>query len=310
MSDYELNVACPACGWTASKQKCCSYSSHVTLFYGAGDRGVWSLGSDLILKERPNLPPKIEVHNIEFLKQHTTIPVPSVLKEWVDDSNRYFILMDRIKGQTLEEVWSTLSGLQKGHIAEQVAEYIQQLRHLQSPAMQSLNGGPLYSSWLFLDAEGNPYGPLRSDIELQDSLALALKELPRVVSARFKARLPVCTPYTFTHGDLNCQNIIVKNGELLGILDWESAGYFPVWWEYAATSIGLSAEDADWKALLRERLCAHSTARDFWRNFYSLSNYPDLDEKGQSLFRSLLEEKQASCQISRAGNDQETEISI
>lgn len=39
---------------------------------------------------------------------------------------------------------------------------------------------------------------------------------------------PVCTPYTFTHGDLNCQNIIVKDGELAGILDWESAGYFPV----------------------------------------------------------------------------------
>lgn len=62
---------------------------------------------------------------------------------------------------------------------------------------------------------------------------------------------PVCTPYTFTHGDLNCQNIIVKDGELAGILDWESAGYFPVWWEYAATSIGLSAEDAELKALLR-----------------------------------------------------------
>lgn len=292
MSDSESNVACPACGWSTSKQKCCSYASHVALFYGAGDRGVWSLGSDLILKEQPNvLPPKTEVSNIEFVKQHTTIPIPSVLKEWVDDSNRYFVLMDRIKGQTLEEAWPTLSEPEKEHISKQVAEYMDQLRHLQSSAMQSLDGGPLYSTWLFIDPKENPHGPLRSDLELQDSLALALKDLPPAVSARFRTRLPVCTPYTFTHGDLNCQNIIIKDGELAGIFDWGSAGYFPVWWEYASTSIGLSAEDTEWKALLRKNLCAYDAGKDFWRSFYRLSWYPDLDETGQSLLKGLLEEK-------------------
>lgn len=162
-----------------------------------------------------------------------------------------------------------------------------QLQHLQSSAMQSLDRGPLYSTWFFVDPKENPYGPLRSDMELQDSLAPALKDLLPVVSARFRARIPVCTPYTFTHGDLNCQNIIVRNGELAGILDWESAGYFPVWWEYASTSIGLSAEDAEWKALLRKHLCAYDAGKDVWRSFYSLSWYPDLDENGQSLFKGF-----------------------
>lgn len=135
----------------------------MALFYGAGDRGVWSFGTDLILKEQPNvLPPKTEVSNVEFVKQHTAIPVPSVLKEWVDDSNRYFVLMDRIKGQTLEEAWSTLSGPQRGHIAEQVAEYMNQLRHLQLSALQSLDGVhciPLGSLWTPRRIPMVRYGP-------------------------------------------------------------------------------------------------------------------------------------------------------
>ncbi|KAE8318847.1 thioredoxin-like protein [Aspergillus transmontanensis] len=68
------------------------------------------------------------------------------------------------------------------------------------------------------------------------------------------------------------------DGELIGILDWESAGYFPVWWEYAATSIGFRAEDAEWKALLRVRL----------------SGYPNLNKRGQALVDSLLGVEQAA----------------
>ncbi|KJK62962.1 Aminoglycoside 3'-phosphotransferase and Choline Kinase family protein [Aspergillus parasiticus SU-1] len=110
-SEKVSDTVCPACNWSTSRQRYCSYSSHVKLFYGAGDQG----------------PPKIEVQNIEFLEQHTTIPIPSVIEEWTDDSDRYFILMNRLNGQTIEEARPTLSQPQKEHIADQVAEYIQQL---------------------------------------------------------------------------------------------------------------------------------------------------------------------------------------
>ncbi|KAF7585502.1 hypothetical protein BBP40_010799 [Aspergillus hancockii] len=109
MSEQNSDTPCPACSWTTSKQKCCDYTSYVKLFYGARDRGVWSLGSDYILKERPNRVPRLEVDNIRFIKQHTTIPVLQVVKDWVDDSNRYFVLMERAKSQTLDKAWATLS---------------------------------------------------------------------------------------------------------------------------------------------------------------------------------------------------------
>jgi aminoglycoside phosphotransferase (APT) family kinase protein len=266
----------------------------VKLFYGADERGVWALGSDMILKERPNSLPRNEALNVDFIRSCTTIPAPSIFREWIDSSDRYFLLMERMKGQTLRAAWTTLSLPQKNNIADQVATAIQQLRRLQSPIIQSLDGGPVYSGWLFLNGSKTPYGPFLSDTDLRSSLVGALKSLPPEAVSRFQDRVPECTPYTFTHGDLNCENIIVEDGQLVGILDWEYAGYFPVWWEYVAMSIGLSSEDAEWKSLLRERLSSHQAAREFWVDLYSLSMYPDLDERGQYLLRSLLEEQKDS----------------
>lgn len=36
----------------------------------------------------------------------------------------------------------------------------------------------------------------------------------------------------FTHGDLNMRNILVHNGKLSGIIDWETAGWYPDYWEH------------------------------------------------------------------------------
>lgn len=36
----------------------------------------------------------------------------------------------------------------------------------------------------------------------------------------------------FTHGNLRPNNIIVKNGRLAAIIKWESAGWYPDYWEF------------------------------------------------------------------------------
>jgi aminoglycoside phosphotransferase len=156
--------------------------------------------------------------------------------------------------------------------------------------MMSVDGGPLYSGWLFLNGSETPHGPIKSDKEMEESLVSSLEHIPKIASSRFIRRLPMCTPYTLTHGDLNIGNIVVKDGELAGILDWEYAGYFPVWWEYVATKIGFGEEDAEWKALLRERLYPFDQAAEFWLDFYSLSRSCNLDERGQTLLNLLINE--------------------
>ncbi|KAG6286903.1 hypothetical protein E4U45_008284, partial [Claviceps purpurea] len=36
----------------------------------------------------------------------------------------------------------------------------------------------------------------------------------------------------FTHGDLNMRNIMMYNGRLSGIIDWETCGWYPDYWDY------------------------------------------------------------------------------
>ncbi|RHZ63012.1 hypothetical protein CDV55_106300 [Aspergillus turcosus] len=266
---------CSACSWTIERQKHCNYKSHVKLFYEAGGRGVWSLGSNLILKDRGARLPTLEVANAQFVQEETSIPVPTVLESWEEDGHT-LILMRRIPGEPLSKAWPKLSTVEKGNIARQTAEYLLQLRKLQSDKIQALGGRPIYSNFLFHDNDTDrPHGPLASDDELWADMEQGLNETV-APDARMRLRkcMPPAAPYTFTHGDLTNVNIMVKNGRLTGIIDWEASGYFPVWWEYVCTSVPDSEEDREWKTLLRKYMPDHSAAREFWLDYYYLCRDP------------------------------------
>lgn len=267
--------ACAACSWTTERQNHCNYESYLKLFYEAGDRGVWSLGSKLILKDRGASLPTFEVPNIQFVQEQTSIPVPAVVESW-EEGNHTLILMRRIPGEPLSKAWPKLSTDEKERIAKQTAEYLQQLRKLQSDSIQSLGGRPVFSNFLFKDKDSElPHGPLASDDDLWDDMERGLKEtIPEAVRMRLRHCMPSAMPYTFTHGDLTNVNIIVENGSLTGIIDWEMSGYFPVWWEYVCTSVPDSEEDREWKALLRKYMPDHSAAREFWMDYYYLCRDP------------------------------------
>ena len=242
---------------------------------------MWSLGSQFILKERSSHPPNLEARNVQFLKEKTTIPIPTVIEDWEEEDGRYFVLTKRIQGEPLDAVWRTMSMADKDRVAQQTAEYLLQLRGLQSPKMQSLGGDPIYSAFLFPNGFGVPHGPLYSDDELWSEMAEALEKLPEKVRERFRERMPSAAPFTFTHGDLTNSNVTVREGNLAGILDWEAGGYFPVWWEFACAGIGLGQEDSEWKSLLRKYMPSHASARQFLLEFYALCKYPKLDERGR-----------------------------
>lgn len=266
---------CSACSWTTERQRFCNYESHIKLFYAAGDRGIWSLGSNLVLKDRGASLPTFEVPNLLFVQSETSIPVPKVVESWEEGSHT-LVLMKRIPGEPLSKAWPKLSTHEKENIAKQTAEYLLQLRKLQSDNMQALGGRPIYSNFLFQDEESEfPHGPLASDDRLWEDMEHGLKDtVPEAARTRLRKCMPAAAPYTFTHSDLTNVNIMVENGCLSGIIDWEMSGYFPVWWEYVCTSVPDSEEDREWKTMLRKYMPDYSAAREFWLNYYYLCRDP------------------------------------
>jgi aminoglycoside phosphotransferase (APT) family kinase protein len=280
-------VPCAACGWSTHRQDSCRYNSHVRLFYGVSDRGVWSVGSNLIIKERSDTPPNFEARTVRFLQNNTTIPVPDIIEEWSESDGSYFLVMKRIQGVPLKTTWPDMSERDRDRVAMQAAGYLAQLRNLRSSQLQSLHEQPLYSAFLFRNGFGIPHGPLTSDDQLWQEMAKALKGLSDKACRRLRRRMPPAAPYTFTHGDLTIENIIVADGNISGIIDWEASGYFPVWWEFTSTRISQGHDDRDWKALLRKHMEDHTDAHEFWLDYYALSRYPNLDERGVNLLREL-----------------------
>jgi hypothetical protein len=53
-------------------------------------------------------------------------------------------------------------------------------------------------------------------------------------------------PPVFTHGDLNPANIIVRGDKVVGIIDWEFAGWYPHYWEYTSAWYG-NVTRTDWR---------------------------------------------------------------
>lgn len=47
----------------------------------------------------------------------------------------------------------------------------------------------------------------------------------------------------FTHADIAPRNIMVENGRITGIIDWEEAGWYPEYWEYIKA---MYAVGGDW----------------------------------------------------------------
>ncbi|RDA90653.1 hypothetical protein CP533_6817 [Ophiocordyceps camponoti-saundersi (nom. inval.)] len=256
---------CAACSWTQERRESCRYKSHIKLFYEMGDRGVWAI-----------------VRNTQFIRHHTTVPVPETVQEW-SENDRYFLVMKRVPGSTLHELWPSMSESEKDSIAKQTVDYLGQLRKLHSNSVESLGGGPVYSAFLFCNGYGLPHGPCSSDDQLWKEMAKALSEVPENARHQLQQRMPMAKPYTFTHGDLATRNIMVSNGKVTGIIDWENSGFFPVWWEFVAARISHDDDDRAWKALLRKRMEDYTDALEFWLDYDALSSYPDLESRGKRL---------------------------
>lgn len=140
-------------------------------------------------------------------------------------------ITERIEGTSLLKAWTSLTEHQKRDIAQETAAYLAQLKDLQSNRMHGLGEtGRLYWRWLF-PASGRSIsvGPFHSDDEIWEQIIKSSKRLPEKICRKLRRSMPPAAPYTFTHGDLSAGNVMVKDGRLTDIIDWELSGHFPKW---------------------------------------------------------------------------------
>ena len=202
--------------------------------------GVVAIGEHFVVKYGRHLNLH-EAQMMVFIRQNTRIPVPSVFACY-RDSDQSFIVMERIHGQTLEDLWPVLDEQEKTAVMRRLKDYLAQLRRVESPGGYcSLGRGPLLDP-VFQTLSGDCAGPFNDETELNDALVrkMRLSDVLRDKADHFYARylseILRGHPPTLTHGDLQLKNIMVRPGPELDIvlLDWEYAGWYPSYWEYVA----------------------------------------------------------------------------
>ncbi|TFY62517.1 hypothetical protein EVJ58_g3823 [Rhodofomes roseus] len=109
-----------------------------------------------------------------------------------------------------------------------------ELRDLPPPsrAVSGLAGRPL-----LIGRAGEKYfaGPFADQAEFKEALfrkvsnifRYRLPRLRRLAEPVFAKTHRIC----FTHADLHHDNILIKDGRLAAIIDWEHAGWYPEYWE-------------------------------------------------------------------------------
>ncbi|UPK94961.1 hypothetical protein LCI18_005896 [Fusarium solani-melongenae] len=71
------------------------------------------------------------------------------------------------------------------------------------------------------------------------------EDTPSLVREALSRRLRTNHHVVFTHCDLTPRNILVQDGKIQGLVDWEDSGWYPEYWEYV--KFFQRTADKDWK---------------------------------------------------------------
>jgi aminoglycoside phosphotransferase (APT) family kinase protein len=199
--------------------------------------------------------------------KYPEIPVPHVYA-WNDDPENPYIAMEYIEGKPLCETWRSFSEDDKESVAKQLATINIKMLEIHSYGIGGLDpitnelappvegcklfkGRNKFHSREFYDI--GPYKTTReyvlayydkeivyhsqapdSDIEselFEETSLPEFLEFLRTSRERIEAdvfKFQEDEPFVLIHGDLAPRNIMVKGCQIVAILDWEFAGFFPL----------------------------------------------------------------------------------
>ncbi|OOF99033.1 hypothetical protein ASPCADRAFT_127608 [Aspergillus carbonarius ITEM 5010] len=181
-----------------------------------------------------------EASTMSFIAQHTSIPVPKVHCAFTHTGTTY-IVMERINGEMIGSGWVNRSEQTKAKLLSQLSRMIIEMRELQPPegmGVTSVDNGSLFDCRLPGPSHTLRLGPFATVQDFHRYLRIGVEadaghdpEIQTLIEQHGRG-----WPVVFTHGDLSSLNILARGDEVVGIVDWETAGWYPSYWEYTTAN--------------------------------------------------------------------------
>ncbi|KAF1921186.1 phosphotransferase enzyme family protein [Ampelomyces quisqualis] len=199
----------------------------------------------------------IEAKNMLYVAERTSIPVPRLFAAYaygpldrdVDDFGSVYdtyIFMEFIEGEDLGKSWAKYTSAEKHTISTELKTHITELRSLPAASyIGSVHRGPVTD--VILEWSTLCKGPFESEADFNATIvntfvANAKSQIGPYIRGMVDAHKH---GIVFTHGDLRPDNVIVKNGHVTAIIDWEMAGWYPDYWEFVK-AFHLEVFTSDW----------------------------------------------------------------
>jgi len=171
-----------------------------------------------------------EFNALQLVCSHTSIPVPRPI-DLIQTAKDSVMVTSRIDGERAGVEIDTCSDEEMSLMVEDLRGWIAELHSIRRPVDSKYAiCGILGGACLDYRISSEPAGPFHDERELSESLRLGI--LPNLVH-RDNHKI------VLAHGDLNMRNILVKDGRISGIVDWENAGWYPEYWEYTKCYFGV-----------------------------------------------------------------------
>ncbi|KAI9787651.1 MAG: hypothetical protein M1839_000182 [Geoglossum umbratile] len=200
-----------------------------------------------------------EAQGMEIARQ-LGIRVPNVKRTVGTSDDEGIIIMERIHGTILEDLWAQIGWVMTIRLAFQLRYAVRRLRSLTSLTAGSLFTGECRSFWLNdrykLPAHSTP-DAIASFIKFWSSFTSKRRKSPESAKSKSNQKNylpPLPTSLVFTQHDLAPRNLLVDKQGHLWLLDWEYSNWYPVYFEYASMQNFDMPRNWGWITQLRWRV--------------------------------------------------------
>lgn len=217
------------------------------------------------------------------------LPVPRLYAMYHDGAD-LFVVMERIHGPNLNDIWQRLTHNEKESITQSLRTTFDDMRQATGPETTrygSVEGTPI-PHHLFWDPDEDPVycGPFDNESQFNSGLLAQYKRiqeennLPSYKLNFYSSHLgDVLSGHrpVFTHADVQRKNMIVIDQNettperlrscKVALVDWESAGFYPEYWEYFAAFVAFRWND-DWSTRFEDFLDAYPAATTMMTMLY------------------------------------------
>ena len=196
-----------------------------------------------------------EAHILDHIHRHSPqFPAPQPLG-MLRIGDWSYTFTSFIQGIRLDSLWADLTPNKKCHVRDQLDQLFTELRRLPTPSNEGCFGGGIPPTC----KGGFRYGktsssPVANEAQFNDFL-LDDSSLEPARIEYIRKSLISDHQIVLTHGDLCLLNIIVESKDaphIAGIVDWDTGGAYPDYWEYVTALHSSISKQSDWCLYLPE----------------------------------------------------------